>query len=132
MSYFLTKVNTSFSSAHQIHGYDGPCARMHGHNWLVEVEVMATKLDDIGIGIDFKHIKKATNDIIDTIDHRCLNEIPPFTQINPTAENIAKWLYDQLKITLNNDDIKLSAVTLFETDNCSIRYSEGSLWVPLL
>lgn len=121
---YTLKVLTEFASAHTLTNYPGACARMHGHNWKVELEVSATRLDDIGIAIDFKTMKREANKVCDELDHRYLNEIPPFDQINPTAENLAAYLYQRLSETINSESVKVSAVTLWETDRACVRYSE--------
>lgn len=123
---YTLKVLTEFASAHTLTNYPGACARMHGHNWKVELEVTATRLDDIGIAIDFKTMKREANKVCDELDHRYLNEIPPFDQINPTAENLAAYLYQRLSETINGDYVKVSAVTLWETDRACVRYSEDN------
>lgn len=123
---YTLKVLTEFASAHTLTNYPGACARMHGHNWKVELEVTATRLDDIGIAIDFKTMKREANKVCDELDHRYLNEIPPFDQINPTAENLAAYLYQRLSDTINGDYVKVSAVTLWETDRACVRYSEDN------
>ncbi len=97
---------------------------MHGHNWKVETEVIATQLDDVGMGVDFKVIKQATRDIAGRLDHRYLNDLEPFTETNPTAENIAAYFYNELSAQLNNDRIKVHAVTLWETERACVRYAE--------
>jgi 6-pyruvoyltetrahydropterin/6-carboxytetrahydropterin synthase len=121
---YTLKIVTDFASAHTLRDYPGACARMHGHNWKVEVEVVTTVLDDIGIGLDFKHIKRAANEVADTLDHRYLNEIPPFDQHNPTAENIAAHFYQELSQKLNQPQVKVSAITLWETERACVRYTE--------
>jgi 6-pyruvoyltetrahydropterin/6-carboxytetrahydropterin synthase len=123
-SKYLLKIVTDFASAHTLRDYPGQCSRMHGHNWKVEAEVEATKLDDIGMGIDFKAIKQQTKIITDQLDHRYLNDIPPFDTINPTAENIAAWIYSELSQALNGPDISVKAITLWETERACVRYSE--------
>lgn len=121
---YTLKVLTDFASAHTLRDYPGACARMHGHNWKLEIEVRASELDDIGIAMDFKHIRKTANRIADRLDHQYLNDIPPFTEINPTAENIAAWFYEQLSENLNNERVQVNAVTLWETDRACVRYTE--------
>jgi len=121
---YIIKVVSQFSAAHVLHGYDGPCSRLHGHNWQVEAEVVATKLNNAGIAIDFKVIRRALKQIIDRVDHQFLNEIPPFTEINPTAENVAAWFYQEIGPLLNSDDIRVIAINLWETDNARVRYTE--------
>jgi 6-pyruvoyltetrahydropterin/6-carboxytetrahydropterin synthase len=97
---------------------------MHGHNWKLELEVVATALDDVGMGIDFKQMKSAANVVGDRLDHRYLNDLDPFTEINPTAENIAAYMYREIAAKLNSDTIRVAAVTLWETDRACVRYSE--------
>ena len=97
---------------------------MHGHNWKVEAEVEASQLDDVGMGIDFKAIRQQVRELTDTLDHRYLNEIKPFDQINPTAENIAAFLFQGLAKALNNKHICVKAITLWETERACVRYTE--------
>lgn len=118
------KIVTDFASAHTLRNYPGACARMHGHNWKVELEVVATKLNDIGIAIDFKQMKKATNEVCDRLDHQYLNDIAPFDMLNPTAENIAAYLYGEIGRLVNTDHVKVRAVTLWETERACVRYCE--------
>lgn len=121
---YQLKVITEFASAHTLREYPGACSRMHGHNWKVELEAIATKLDDVGMGVDFKKMKSVAREVGDRLDHRYLNELEPFTEINPTAENIAAYLYREISAKLNTDTIKVSAVTLWETERACVRYSE--------
>jgi len=123
VSYQL-KVVTEFASAHTLRGYPGACSRMHGHNWKVELEAIATSLDEVGMGVDFKKMKNAANEVGDEMDHRYLNDLEPFTEINPTAENIAAYMYREISKRLNSESITVSAVTLWETDRACVRYSE--------
>jgi 6-pyruvoyltetrahydropterin/6-carboxytetrahydropterin synthase len=88
------------------------------------VEVAASELDAMGMGVDFKVIKQAARDIAERLDHRYLNELDPFTRINPTAENIAAYFYKELSAQLNNDRIQVHAVTLWETERACVRYAE--------
>ena len=94
---------------------------MHGHNWKVEVEVTATELDDVGMGLDFKIIKRKTKEVIKRLDHRYLNELAAFEATNPTAENIAAYLLDQISETLNTQSITVKAITLWETERACVR-----------
>ena len=121
---YTLKILADFASAHTLREYPGDCSRMHGHNWKLEVEVTATSLNEHGMGMDFKTIKTATRKLAKTLDHRYLNDIPPFDTINPTAENIAQYFYQNLSKTLNIDTAKISGVTLWETDRACVRYSE--------
>jgi 6-pyruvoyltetrahydropterin/6-carboxytetrahydropterin synthase len=121
---YALKILTDFASAHTLRGYPGACARMHGHNWKVEVEMEANRLDELGMGVDFKVIKQATQEITGRLDHQYLNDLKPFDRLNPTAENIAAHLYQALSEQLNRPHLKVSAVTLWETDRACVRYSE--------
>ena len=118
------KILTDFASAHTLRDYPGDCSRMHGHNWKVEVEVRADRLDEVGMGIDFKVIKQTTREIAKRLDHRYLNDIEPFSEQNPTAENIARYFYDELKTMINSSHISVHAVTLWETERACVRYSQ--------
>jgi 6-pyruvoyltetrahydropterin/6-carboxytetrahydropterin synthase len=121
---YTLKILADFAAAHTLRNYPGDCSRMHGHNWKLEVEVTATALNEHEMGMDFKTIKTATRELAKTLDHRYVNDIPPFDKINPTAENIAQYFYQNLSTTLNNDIAKVSGVTLWETDRACVRYSE--------
>jgi 6-pyruvoyltetrahydropterin/6-carboxytetrahydropterin synthase len=121
---YTLKILADFAAAHTLRNYPGDCSRMHGHNWKLEVEVTATGLNEHEMGMDFKTIKTATRELAKTLDHRYLNDIPPFDVVNPTAENIAQYFYQNLSTTLNNDIATVSGVTLWETDRACVRYSE--------
>lgn len=122
---FLIKVQEAFEAAHNLRGYNGKCARLHGHNWVIEVEVTGEKLNELGILVDFKDVKRELKNILDRLDHRYINEIEPFDKINPTAENLAKYIYDEFSINeIFNEDAKLLAVSVFESPKSSVRYSE--------
>ena len=97
---------------------------MHGHNWKVEVEVCGNKLDNIGMIIDFKEIKKLTNNIVSKLDHQFLNDLKPFKKMNPTAENIAKYLYCELSKILVKKDVAIKSIKLWENDRSAVTYSE--------
>lgn len=121
---YRLKVVTEFASAHTLRDYPGACSRMHGHNWKVELEAIATSLDEMGMGVDFKQMKTIAREVGDRLDHRYLNELEPFTEINPTAENIAAYMYHEISAQLNTDSIKVSALTLWETERACVTYSE--------
>lgn len=117
-------IETKFASAHQLRGYKGKCEALHGHNWKVQVFVSAQKLNEIDIAIDFHDLKKHTHEIVGQLDHIMLNEIFPFTEINPSSENIAKWIYDSLKKKIEDGNVMVSAVTVWESDSASATYYE--------
>ena len=121
---YTLKILTDFAAAHYLRNYEGVCNRLHGHNWKVEVQVVARQLDEVGMGVDFKVIKDATKSLIGRLDHYNLNDQPPFDRINPTAENIAAYLYSELSRTLNTETVKVDAITLWETDRACVTYTE--------
>lgn len=121
---FVLKIVTDFGAAHSLRDYPGDCARLHGHNWGVEVSVEAQELDASGIAIDFREIKKQTKAIVKRLDHQYLNEIPPFDILNPTAENIAKYFYQAVGKLINNQNARVSEVIIWETPRASVSYSE--------
>ena len=117
-------VETHFSAAHSLIGYQGNCAQIHGHNWIVEVFVRCRELNDIGIGIDFRDVRHAIKDIIKDLDHSYLNEYPEFKNTNPSSENIAKFLYRELGGKINSDTVKISKVKVSETRGAGAYYWE--------
>lgn len=120
---YKLKIITSFDAAHQLRGYKGKCENIHGHNWKVEVEVVADSLNEIGIAIDFKELRDITEEVISSLDHTFLNEIPPFNEINPSSENIARWIYLSLKDRIKHP-VRLHSVTVWESDSASVSYIE--------
>lgn len=123
-SKFSLSIEASFSSAHSLRGYVGRCSRVHGHNYKVVIEIAADSLNELGFVVDYYDVKTVLSDCIDQIDHRNINDIPPFDTLNPTAENLAIWFYKQLSQHLNDQRISVSAVTLYETEDFCIRYTE--------
>lgn len=121
---YTLKIVTEFAAAHSLRNYPGDCHRLHGHNWKVEVEAVASELDELGMAIDFKVIKQLAKKVTDELDHRFLNEIPPFDAINPTAENLAAYIYRRLTEELNEPRVRIHAVTLWETERACVRYTE--------
>jgi 6-pyruvoyltetrahydropterin/6-carboxytetrahydropterin synthase len=123
---FTLKVLSDFAASHILHGYQGACSRLHGHNWKVELEVqlLADQLNDIGIGIDFKELKAILREVLDRVEHRHLNDIPPFDKINPTAENVSQWLYQELKPLITAKKATIKAVSIWETDRAMTTYQE--------
>tara|TARA_B100001013_G_scaffold268483_1_gene169982 strand:- start:89 stop:382 length:294 start_codon:yes stop_codon:yes gene_type:complete len=97
---------------------------MHGHNWKVEVEVSGNVLDNVGMVLDFKDIRNSTNDIVNKLDHRFLNDLEPFKKINPTAENIAKYIFLELSKVINNNETRIKSIKLWETEKSAVMYTE--------
>lgn len=115
-------IETHFAGAHHLREYPGNCEKPHGHNWKVRVTVRATRLDPLGMGIDFKVLKKIVNQAVDELDHRDLNEHPAFVTQNPSSENISVHLFDQLKPNLNHERYQLYSVTVYETETSGLTY----------
>ena len=118
---YILSIEKSFCAGHQLRDYDGPCARLHGPNWQVRVEVAAHTLDKAGMSIDFEHLESITWDVLKNLDHNHLNNIPPFDKINPTAENIARYIYEAVQIKLP-DTIELRRVDIWETQTYKVSY----------
>jgi 6-pyruvoyltetrahydropterin/6-carboxytetrahydropterin synthase len=120
MAFMLTS-QLEFAAAHRLRGYEGNCARLHGHNWKVEVSVSGEHLNDVGMLMDFKEIKRRAKVILDELDHFYLNDITPFNdELNPTAENIAWFLFDRLSKDINDNRISVASVKVWENDrNCA-------------
>lgn len=122
---FELMVEVTFAAAHQLRGYMGKCEHLHGHNWKVQVHVTAEKLNEIDIALDFNELRRLTNETTAPLDHTFLNEIFPFTEKNPSSENIAKWIYDSLKKKINTENVQLTAVTVWESESASATFYEG-------
>ena len=121
---FELKVITRFAAAHQLRMVAKKCENLHGHNWKIEAEVQASELDEVGMAIDFKVVKRATKKVTDELDHGYLNDIPPFDSINPTAENIAAYIYRRLGEEINEPRVHVHAITIWETERACVRYTE--------
>ena len=117
---YSVRVEVGFSSAHNLRGYKGKCEDLHGHNWRVEIVVKSLGLDNIGMVLDFKFLKKKLNVVLEEMDHKYLNKLVYFKKINPTSENIAKYIYNKLKIRIP----LLSSVTVWENSTSSATYEE--------
>ena len=118
-------VRTHFSAAHHLRGYDGECSKPHGHNWTVDVFVRCGSLNDIGIGIDFRELKKAVADVVQALDHDDLNALPAFASENPSSENIAGFVYRELAEKLQLPGIELTKVRVSEGPTSGVTYWEG-------
>ena len=120
--YELT-VKSEFEAAHRIENYPGKCVRLHGHNWIVEAIVQGEKLNELGILVDFKVLKGELNKVLDELDHQYLNELEIFANQNPTAEIIAKEIFDRLATAeIFNDTTKLKAVKVYESPKSCVMY----------
>lgn len=120
--YELT-VRAEFEAAHFIANYPGKCARLHGHNWVVEAVAQGSQLNELGILIDFKIFKSELNKILEEFDHRYLNELEIFAKKNPTAENLAKEVFDKLAASeIFSGTKKLTAVRVYESPKSCVTY----------
>ena len=115
-------IESSFSAAHQLRGYEGVCKDVHGHNFLVEVTVRVKKLNDIGIGVDFLDLKREVDYFIKQVDHKNLSELSQFKKINPTSENLAIWLYEGLYKKVTSKNVKLVKVQVKESAQFTATY----------
>jgi 6-pyruvoyltetrahydropterin/6-carboxytetrahydropterin synthase len=120
--YRLT-VHDYFSSAHQLKGYRGKCEGVHGHNWKVEVDVQGEKLNEIGLLMDFHDLKSMLKEILDRLDHVLLNEVEEFRETNPSSENVARHVYDNMKRKLPAG-ISIASVTVWESESARATYFE--------
>ena len=123
---YTLKVEGAFEAAHRVAGYPGKCDRLHGHNWVVEATVKGRELDELGMLVDFKVIKKALKNTLERFDHRYLNELAPFKEgLNPTAENLSRIIFEELSgHEIFQRDSKLAAITVFESPKSSVTYTE--------
>jgi 6-pyruvoyltetrahydropterin/6-carboxytetrahydropterin synthase len=119
------KVIGRFAAAHNLREFYGKCEDLHGHNWLVEAVVEAPDLDAAGLVLDFGVIKKLLNEALDRLDHKYLNEIEPFKTLNPTSENIARFIYDHLSPAIHaasQGRARVTRVTAWESETASATY----------
>ncbi len=126
--YELTVIS-GFAAAHNLRGYEGACERLHGHNWKVEVVVAARTLDDTGLVVDFKILKRGLKEILAGLDHRLINEVEPFGTVNPSSENLARFIYMELTGFLRGmgdnvlkQGVQVRRVTVWESENAGASY----------
>jgi len=121
---FQVSVDESFSAGHALRGYKGKCENPHGHNYKVRITIEGAALDSIGLLHDFTHLKRVMREIIGGVDHIYLNDHAPFDTINPSAENLAKYFFDETTRQLNAapEGARISCVTVWETDTTSATY----------
>jgi len=117
---YSIKAEGNFSSAHNLRGYKGKCEELHGHNWKIEVVVAKDRLNKTGMVLDFKFLRQKLNNILDKLDHKYLNNLSYFKKVNPTSENIAKYIYDNLRANIAG----IKSVTVWENNTSSATYEE--------
>ena len=122
LTMFRAKVLDGFSAAHSLRGYQGDCERLHGHNYRVEISVESAVPDAIGIVMDFRDLKGLLKTVLAGLDHHYLNDLEPFTGKNPSAENIAAYIFDALRDAVN-PPVALTEVTVWENDTCCVTYT---------
>jgi 6-pyruvoyltetrahydropterin/6-carboxytetrahydropterin synthase len=120
MARYVVTVRAGFEAAHALHRYRGLPEAVHGHSWRVEAQLATTTLDEDGLAYDFCEVQKALLAVLGPLDHRCLNEVPPFDQVSPTAEAVAQWVYEELRNRLPG--APLVSVTVFEGPENSVTY----------
>ncbi len=124
MPYEISTEGT-FSAAHFLEGYEGDCARLHGHNWRVRVAVRAEENKPAGLTYDFRHLRSLIEQVIQPLDHSVLNELPFFKAKNPTAETIAEWCYGEMASRLEDDAVEVIRVEVWESLlNCATYVKE--------
>lgn len=124
---FEVSVEDTFAAGHALRGYRGKCENPHGHNYKVQITLQGEQLDNIGLLFDFKDLKTAMNEVIDRLDHRFINDIAPFTELNPSAENMAKYFYDEINTLLGDRTqgrVRVKLVKMWETDTTVATYFE--------
>ncbi len=121
---FEIEIDRSFSAAHQLRGYDGDCRKLHGHNYKVTVVVRSSEQDDVGIALDFKKLKRELDSLLAEYDHSNLSELPEFSEINPTSENIARIIYRKIGEKMNGGAIRVHRVRIGESDHSAVTYFE--------
>lgn len=112
----------SFSAGHAIRGHQGGCQNLHGHNYRVRVHVAAERLDELGMVVDFADIKAVLEEVVGPFDHRVINDIPPFTERNTTAELLAEHIYEETARRLDDERVRVRRVEVWETDTCCASY----------
>jgi 6-pyruvoyltetrahydropterin/6-carboxytetrahydropterin synthase len=124
---FEVTVDAGFSSGHYLRNYRGKCENPHGHNYKVQVTLQGKELDEAGLLLDFKLLKQVLRPVVEYLDHQMINDLEPFTTVNPSAENLAKYFFDETNKQLagmTNGRVTVKQSTIFETDTSSAVYYE--------
>lgn len=119
-------VEARFSSGHYLRNYEGKCENPHGHNYRVLVTLAGEQLDETGLLLDFKLLKNLLRPVVDRLDHQMINDLEPFMELNPSAENLARYFFDQTAGRLGEltaGRVRVKDCTVFETDSSFARYS---------
>ena len=120
---FEVMIERNFSSAHQLRGYKGKCENLHGHNYKIEIFARGRELDHIGLLVDFGDLKTAADDIVQYLDHRNINELPPFdAELNPSAENLARYILERVAARVGDERVQVYKVRCYETPTSVATY----------
>ena len=120
---FEVSVEQTFAAGHALRNYKGKCENVHGHNYRVRITVQGDQLDPTGLLVDFLDVKSLIGGVVDYLDHQFINDLPPFDELNPSAETIAKYFYDRVSGGLKNEvPVRVSEVKVWETDTSSAVY----------
>jgi 6-pyruvoyltetrahydropterin/6-carboxytetrahydropterin synthase len=120
---FEVTIEETFAAGHALRNYRGKCENVHGHNYRAEVTLEGAELDAIGLLVDFVELKRVVHAVLDRMDHQWLNDFPPFDALNPSAENMAKYIYDEVSAGLKTKEgVRVASVRLWETDTASAAY----------
>ncbi len=120
--FFELKVISSFAAAHNLREFRGKCENLHGHNWKIEVVLRGRSLQSNGILVDFGEMKAEIREALEEMDHKYLNDLPFFSTNNPSSENIARFLYENLSAKLATGDRKLCSITAWESEDACATY----------
>ena len=120
---FEVMIERNFSSAHQLRGYKGKCENLHGHNYKIEIYARGRELDNIGLLVDFVELKAAADEVVQYLDHRNINELPPFDEeLNPSAENLARYILERIASRVGDERVSVYKVRCFETPTSVATY----------
>ncbi len=122
---YEVSIETGFSGAHMLRGYAGKCGQLHGHNWKVVITAASDRLDEVGMAIDFATVKEHAREVLSHVDHTYLNEVFPFTELNPTAENIARWVWEALVKKLPESPVEIVRIAVWESDTSCATFIPG-------
>lgn len=122
-SFYEVMIERHFSSAHQLRGYKGKCENLHGHNYKIEIFARGEELNNIGLLIDFGDMKSAADEIVNYLDHRNINDLPPFDEeLNPSAENLAKYILEYIASRIDDERVRVYKVRCYETPTSVATY----------
>lgn len=126
---FEVSVEETFAAGHALRNYRGKCENVHGHNYRVRIAIEGERLDSTGLLVDFVEMKRLLRAIIERLDHTFLNDVPPFDRLNPSAENMARYFYDEMTQGLaaapRENSVRIAEVKIWETDTATATYREA-------